>query len=57
MNIISKKLGKDDRKFVLVEEPKNLLEILNLFLPNFMFCLWKQPNIVACILRNASYEE
>ena len=57
MNIISKKLGKDNRKFVLAEEPECSLQDLNIFLPKLMSLLWKQPNIVASILRNASNEE
>ena len=53
MNYIARKLKKENRKFELVDEQKNLLKDLNEYLINIMKNLWKQPKIVVSILKKA----
>jgi len=57
MNIISERLGKDDRHFVLVEEQGELLRDLYTYFPKLMKYLWESPKIVALIIQNTKNED
>ena len=52
MNIISERMGKDYRKFELVEDQGELLRDLNTYFPKLMNYLWEQPKVVSSIIQN-----
>lgn len=57
MNILAKRMKKDDRIIELVEEPKKILLDLDIFLSCFMEYLWGHPELVASIIKNAEIKD
>ena len=53
MNMISSRKEKEGVDIELVDNNKEVLKDLNLFFPNFMLFLWKEPKIMATLLQNA----
>ena len=57
MNMIAERMGKDDRKYELVEEQSEFLRDLNTYLPKLMYYLWEQPKIVASVIKNCDIND
>ena len=51
--MISERLGKDERKYELIENPNSILNDVHMYLSDLLNCSWENPDIVACILKNA----
>ena len=45
--MISERLGKDERKYVLIENPNSILNDVHMYLSDLLNCLWENPDIVA----------
>ena len=57
MNIIAKRMKKDDRIFELIEDQSKLLGSLNSLLQRLMNYLWEQPKVVAEIIKNSEIKD
>ena len=60
MNILAKRMKKDDRIFELVEEQEEqgkILLKLEMFISHLMKYLWRQPELVAIIIENAEIKD
>ena len=57
MNILAKRIKKDDRIFELVEEEEEVLGTVKVFLLHFMERLWEHPELVAIIIKNAQIKD
>ena len=55
--MIAERMGKDDRKYELVEEQSEFLRDLNTYLPKLMYYLWEQPKIVASVIKNCDIND
>ena len=55
--MIAERLGKDDRKFELVEEAGAFLRDLNTYFPKLMNYLWEKPKIVTTIIKNTEIQD
>ena len=55
--MIAERLGKDERKYELVEEQGEVLRDLNTYLPKLMNYLWEQPQIFAKVIQNCDITE
>ena len=57
MNIISERMGKDDRHFELVEDQGEILRDLFTYFPKLMEYLWKSPKIIALVIQNTEAKD
>ena len=57
MNIISERMGKDDRQFELIEDRGEILRDLFTYFPKLMKYLWENPKIVALIIENTNAKD
>jgi len=51
-NLIAQKIN-DDKEITLVDDPGSYLLDLNIFIPEFLTLLWKQPKVVSLLLLNS----